>query len=301
MKIGGSKKPAPGWKHWLLLALYEAARPFPPWVVYRIFCSLAATVAVFIPSFWRPAVSNMRVATRTKGFFAPYVGVKNAGLVQFNASRTWADHVFLPRLDLGKFASRVGVDGLENLREAEKSGRGGLVVSAHFTRLFLIVHKLAAEGFNLYCPTENLANPTLNGLVNSLRNSKGVVEFAPLSASTGREMLRRLRDGKIVVVLIDRDIQGKGKRVPFLGRLAKMPMGAAKIARQRNCFVVPATWEEVGANKFTAVIHPPIDPEKFGEDEVRLARAMLAPIEEQILDRPEQWVALDYVWGDEES
>lgn len=300
MKIGESKQATSWWKHWLLLVLYQAARPFPSWVVYWIFCPLAATVAVFIPSFWLPALNNMRRVTRAKGPFAPLQWVKNAWLVLFYVSCTWADHIFIPEMDLSWLAARVKVEGLGHLRRARRSGRGRMVVTGHFPDLFLVPFKLYAEGFHIFCPVESLANPALNGLVHRLRSGKGV-EFAPLSRLALRQVKDHLRNGSVVVMLVDRDIQGNGECMTFLGRPTKMPTGAARIAIKRNCLVFPATWERTGSTQFSAVIHPPIDPVEFGDDVIGLTKAMLEPIEKQILRTPSQWIPLDQIWRKGES
>ena len=293
MKIGESKRSSASWKNEAILILYFALNKLPDWVTYRILAPLAATVTMFFRSIREPVMYNMRQVMGAKS--NPLLWVLNTWGVLLHTSISWVDHLVIPKLDLEKFLERVGLKGLENLREAIASGRGVIMVGGHLSGYFLILQILLELGIKALCPTEPLANKVLNDLATKLRRSQGA-DCQPLGGRTMISVISCLNEGGVVILAGDRDIQENGVLLQFLGRKTIMPIGAAKLAKRLGCLMVVTTWERQDPYSFRVVFQPALDPNDFETPE-ELAQAALPPIEAQIRNKPIQWVVTDRMWG----
>jgi len=108
-----------------------------------------------------------------------------------------------------------------------------------------------------------------------------------------RRLLQTLRDGGALGMLIDQDTRVKGVWVPFFGRPAFTPVGAAEIALRRNVAVVPAFIERREDGRHLARFYPVLE---LADDLVEATAQMTATIEGQIRRRPEQWVWIHRRW-----
>ncbi|MEX0616954.1 MAG: lysophospholipid acyltransferase family protein [Candidatus Woykebacteria bacterium] len=297
MKIGANKRQTAAWRNWAIYLLSYLVEYLPSLLSYGVLCPVVAEVTWWLsPSVRRETTANMACVWQGKGVEDPSTWRRSARASQRAATRTWVDMGLIPRIDLERIRSDVQLEGIEYLREAQASGRGVLIAGAHFAGVYRIPHKLVAEGVDLLCPIEPIPSPRLAARAEELQNCGGV-KARPLSRQTLVEMRRRLSDGGVVVMLIDRDIQGTGAEMTFLGRPTLMPTGAAKIAlKAKGCLVIPGTWERQDAGRYRATLHPPIDPAEYQDNPVSLTMAMLVPIEEQIRKAPESWIPMARVW-----
>ncbi len=94
-------------------------------------------------------------------------------------------------------------------------------------------------------------------------------------------------------MLIDQDTQVEGVWVPFFGRPAFTPVGAAKISLKQKAAVFPAFIERVEGRSHRATIHPEMT---LPEDATEATAAMTLEIEQQIRRVPEQWVWIHRRW-----
>ena len=116
-----------------------------------------------------------------------------------------------------------------------------------------------------------------------------VATFDWLRGSEGaaRQLLAALRKGGALGMLIDQDTKVDGVWVPFFGRPAFTPVGAAKIALRQNTAVIPTFIERLEDGRHLATFHPPLD---LPDDPTEATALMTTKIEEQVRRRPEQWV-----------
>lgn len=94
-------------------------------------------------------------------------------------------------------------------------------------------------------------------------------------------------------MLIDQDTKVDGVWVPFFGRPAFTPAGAAKIALRSNAAVIPTFIERLPDGRHLAVFQAPLD---LPDDPNAATALMTARIEEQVRRRPEQWVWMHRRW-----
>src|SRR6202035_3390432 len=106
------------------------------------------------------------------------------------------------------------------------------------------------------------------------------------SEGAARQILGTLRRGGALGMLIDQDTKVDGVWVPFFGRPAFTPVGAAKIALRQRARVIAVFIERLPDGSPLARAVPPLD---LPADPREATARMTAVVEEQIRRRPEQW------------
>ena len=125
-------------------------------------------------------------------------------------------------------------------------------------------------------------------------------ETWPRGPEVGRHLSRALKNNRVVGLLIDQDIADiPGVFVPFFGRPAWTPTGAATLALRRRCPVIPAFIHRCPDGTHKLEILPPLPKPTTGslESQVeQLTAASTACIERQVRAHPTQWVWTHRRW-----
>ncbi len=127
----------------------------------------------------------------------------------------------------------------------------------------------------------------LQQLLVDLRNHLGTTTIARGTRGAARQLLEVLRGGGALAMLIDQDTKVDGVWVPFLGRPAFTPVGAAEIALRQKANVIPSFIERRPDGSHLIRFLPALD---LPPDPREATALMTAKIEEQVRRRPEQWV-----------
>ncbi|MBO0821016.1 MAG: phosphatidylinositol mannoside acyltransferase [Nocardiopsaceae bacterium] len=105
-------------------------------------------------------------------------------------------------------------------------------------------------------------------------------------------LARRLRAGKLVCLVADRDLSDTGVEVDFFGEKALMPAGPAALAVQTGAALMPVSCWFVGNDEWGAHVHDEIPVPDGGtrrEKVAAMTQAMAAVFEQAIRDHPEDW------------
>jgi KDO2-lipid IV(A) lauroyltransferase len=138
-----------------------------------------------------------------------------------------------------------------------------------------------------------LDEPGLQRMLAGLRERFGTRTIARGTEGAARQLLTTLRRGGALGMLIDQDTKVEGVWVPFFGRLAFTPSGAAKIALRQRTAVIPTFIERLPDGRHRATFHPSLD---LPDDLTEATALMTGKIEEQVRRRPEQWVWMHRRW-----
>jgi KDO2-lipid IV(A) lauroyltransferase len=189
--------------------------------------------------------------------------------------------------------------GAENFFEAIEGGRGVIFTTAHCGTWEMLSARVPIAGVPFVSAARELDDPRLDRLVTAMRSRFGT-EIIPRGPSAGKRMVRALAENRVATLLIDQDIRDiPGVFVPFFGRPAWTPSGAAMLAIRRNCPVVPGFIHRRPDGTHKVEIHPPLPIPADGtlEDRVEeVTAAATAVIERQIRAHPEQWVWMHRRW-----
>ncbi|MBE7557864.1 lysophospholipid acyltransferase family protein [bacterium] len=194
---------------------------------------------------------------------------------------------------------RVELAGLETLRELKEAGRSVVFVGAHFGPWELLTPLAAREGFAILAVARELADPRLDRFVRGLREAAGAQVFYTRGTDT-LKLVRALRNGASLGILVDQNTRAAGIAVPFFGRPAHTPTGAMELAVATGSAVVPVFLRRQGYRRFAVEIQPPLDF-PAGEAEARIrwgVEEITKRIEAVIREHPEQWVWMHRRWKD---
>jgi Kdo2-lipid IVA lauroyltransferase/acyltransferase len=129
------------------------------------------------------------------------------------------------------------VDGWEEIEDVMAKGRGAVLVTGHIGNWELAGSYVAARGIPLDAIVRGMANPLFDAYINHTREAIGMTVVHDSEAV--RRTPRSLRAGRAVAFVADQGVMGLASTfVPFFGRPAKTPRGAAVFALRFDVPVV---------------------------------------------------------------
>jgi KDO2-lipid IV(A) lauroyltransferase len=129
------------------------------------------------------------------------------------------------------------VEGWEEIDDVMAKGKGAVLVTGHIGNWELAGAYVAARGIPLDAIVRGMANPLFDAYLNHTREAIGMTIVHDSEAV--RRSTRSLRSGRAVAFVADQGVMGIASTfVPFFGRPAKTPRGAAVFALRFNVPVV---------------------------------------------------------------
>jgi KDO2-lipid IV(A) lauroyltransferase len=187
--------------------------------------------------------------------------------------------------------------GYENFVAANSKGKGVIFLTCHLGAFDLQVTNMAMRGLNPNIIGAPLKDPRLNDLLWNYRNAHGAVAI-----ERGKEtfrMIKILKSGGSVALLIDQDTKVKIAFVNFFGMPAATPVGATILALKTGAAVVP-TYVHLAADGLQHMYILPEVPMRVSgnedEDVIYNTQVLTNFIEETIRKYPDQWVWMHERW-----
>lgn len=229
--------------------------------------------------------SNEEVKTLSKNVFK-MLG-KNAGEI-LRASRIQT---------LQQLEQILVTHGYENYEKAHQKGKGVIFLTCHMGAFDLQVTNMALRGLNPNIIGTPLKDRRLNDLLWQYRNQHGAIAI-----ERGKEtfrMIKVLKSGGSLALLIDQDTKVKTVFVDFFGMQAATPVGATMMAMKTGASVVP-TYVHLADD---GLQHMHILPEitmritdNEEDDMVYNTQILTSMIEGWIRKYPDQWVWMHKRW-----
>ncbi len=188
------------------------------------------------------------------------------------------------------------------LPEVMSRGQGMVFVTGHVGNWELLARAISRAGVPNAVIAKRNADEGLNRLAERLRAEGGVTTLWREDESTGRAIIRTLRGGKALGILIDQDTSVQGVFVPFFGRLAYTPRAAADLAIRFGAPVVVGTIHRRGpraaGGHVLDLVEIPYDPKPVDREAevVRVTAACSAALEAAIRRSPAEWVWMHERW-----
>ena len=213
-------------------------------------------------------------------------------------ARYWVEGARLGGSSAAELQRNMVVTGFEYLEAAIERGNGVILALPHVGSWEYGGAYLSSIGYPMTVVAERLEPPELFDFFVEGRAAMGLT-VVPLDASAGGKVARVLRDGGIVGLLSDRDIEGSGVEVEFFGETTTMPAGPATMAlRTGATLLTVAVYSGPGRTR-RAVVEPPIVVEREGslrQDVVRLTQEIACRFEGLISEAPDQWPGFQPLW-----
>lgn len=183
------------------------------------------------------------------------------------------------------------------LEEALARGRGVVFVSGHVGNWELLARRVARAGYPSQSIAKETTDPRVTALVGRFRERGGVRSIWRGQEGAARAMLRALKAGEILGLLIDQDTRVQSLFVPFFGELAATPRAAADLALRTGAAVVVGFCQREGRGYRLSMEEVPV-PQGLEREAAALAltAALSERIEAAIRRAPEQWVWMHQRW-----
>lgn len=273
------------WPTWCALGLMRLVASLPlPLLVVAGRC-LGKLLYVLVPGRKRIAEINLRIALPEASDAEIQRLLKastdNIGVAVFELGLSWwqPDRIF----------SFCKVEGHENLRAAQESGRGVLILSAHFTPV-----EIGGRVINRYAPVYIVYKPAKNKLFDAFTQyQRGKIYPSLVHHRKPINMIRGLKRGYAAWYLPDHEVGTKDSIfVPLFGVAAATLTTTSRIAAITRSKVVPYSIKRNSDNRgYTLKFFPALDD--FPSDDIeRDTRRINETLERLILQNPEQ-----YLWA----
>jgi phosphatidylinositol dimannoside acyltransferase len=285
-------KPAVRWRGFQLAALF--VRFFPD--LAEILARPAANAAYLVGSRQRRSVSrNLRVLEPNATAERVQAVCRSVFL---SVARYYVELLRIPGRRLDGYFSRMEVNGYEHLSGALERKKGVIIAGIHIGPAEIVLHGLAARGIPYTTVVEHVEPPQLAGLLQGIRQSHGQRYLYPDLAGT-KQLIRTLRRGGLVALLVDRDILGSGIEVRFCGGLLRAPAGPIELARLTGAAIVPAVARWTAHGEVAVAVLPEFQLSARRRDDGALRSDMerlLAVFEPHLRLVPGQWLVLEPLW-----
>jgi KDO2-lipid IV(A) lauroyltransferase len=267
-----------------------------PRVAWLKFCGFLGSIAYFFSSRSRrlvrrhlayafPEKSDQDIRSLSKRVFE-FLGKNGGEMLRATRVKTLAD--------LERF---LVTHGLENYERAIGKGKGVIFLTCHLGAFDLQVSNMALRGLNPNIIGTPLKDERLNELLWNYRNMHGAIAI-----ERGREtfrLIKVLKSGGSVALLIDQDTKVKSRFVNFFGKPAATPVGATVLAMKTGAAIVP-TFVFLGEDwKQHMHILPEIPITLSGDEEADMisnTQVLTNFIEGIVRQHPEQWVWMHKRW-----
>lgn len=219
---------------------------------------------------------------------------RHMGIILFELPR-------IPRMVSHDLDRHVMIENVDLLRAAVESKRGVVIATGHIGNWEVMGAAAAQLGLPLNVIARRLNDPRLNDLVIALRGRSGVKTILRESPESARQILGCLRRGEMLALLIDQDIQAEGVFVPFFGRPAYTPIGAAALAARTGALFVAAATHRLAPGRHAVSLRVVDIPDTSEHGIIEATRIATSHLEEWIRQRPEQWAWIHDRWKTKEN
>lgn len=279
---------------WAFGAGWQVVKRLPERAAYRTFDAAADTL-------WRRRGAGVVQFERNQARIHPDLDA--AGLAELSRAgmrsylRYWCDAFRLPTWS----RERINTFSLErtHLLDAEmESGNGCIIVLNHGGNWDHAGAWACLRYGTLTTVAERLKPEGLFDRFVAYRESLGM-EILPLGdADVMRTLARRLKEGRLVPLLGDRDISRSGVEVDLFGEPASLPPGAAALAIMTGAALLPVTlW--YGEDTATGYIHDRIEVPATGDKAQKvhaMTQAAAHAFEQGLREHSVDWHMMQPVW-----
>jgi lauroyl/myristoyl acyltransferase len=199
-----------------------------------------------------------------------------------------------------KAGMHVNQENVDLTLEHMKNGRGVIYALPHMGDFEQAGRWVILVGAgSIVAPAERLKPESVFQKFLAFRESLGM-EIVPTSGGPHPfgVMAQRLRAGKLVTMVADRDLSDTGVEVDFFGEKALFPAGPAALAVQTGAALMPVSCSFVGEDEWAAHVYDEI-PVPAGSRKEKIAamtQALATVFEQAILEHPEDWHMLQRIF-----
>jgi KDO2-lipid IV(A) lauroyltransferase len=254
---------------------------------YRRLESERSTVAANLSQVLGSPADSQLVRAATREAFALY-------------GRYWFETFALRAMPWDEVERRFKVEGVEWIDAGLEAGRGVILALPHMGNWDAAGHWLALRGYPIVAVAEELKPAAVFDLFYRHRRALGM-DIVPLGAGErlGERLVRKLSQNRVLALLADRNLTGRGTTVEVFGRAMSLPAGPAFLSMVTGAPLLPSAvfTTEQG---WHCRVERPLAIERTGDTsaDVRAATQALARrFERFIAEAPADWHLFQPAWN----
>jgi len=213
--------------------------------------------------------------------------------------QTFLEIMYTPVLNRGNIDRFITIENRHYLDEVLSTGKGAVILAAHFGNWEWLGATLALIGVPLSSVIKPQPNEQHTRILNEFRQHTGMQIFNR-GTSELLGISRALKQGRFVGFVADQDAGRGGMFVNFLGKMASTPLGPATFARKFKVPVLPAFILRRPEGGHRVLFQEPFYCENTGNEEADLYRAtrqMVGITENMIRQYPDHWLWFQRRWN----
>jgi len=271
-----------------VVLLLSCARVLPR----RVTQSLLLSLGFLLFFLWKKV--RMTMVTNLQKVYGDLIDARRFAFhTVMNLSRNVADFLSLPRMTDEEFEDFITVEGSTNVNRALATGRGIIAIGCHLGAWELIPAYFSQKGYRVNVVSRDFYDGRVGKAIDRIRESRGTQIIRREGSLT--RVVRALKRGECVAVLIDQHTGTKGVWIDFMGRPAYAPVGVAVLAQQTGSVLLPVAIHR-NSRGHTIMVDPPflLDDSDLSEGVERCSKA----VEKFITRYPKEWVWMHDRWRD---
>jgi KDO2-lipid IV(A) lauroyltransferase len=238
--------------HALAMVLRVSVRLLPVWWVAAGFAPVGGWVALGVPGFRRRAAANLALIHPEMAQDERRRLIRDAGR---NFARLMVEYAHLDRLP---HRAAFHIEGAEHLAAARASGRGVVLVTAHYGNWEAIRLAARRSGHDSGILYRAFNNRYLDRYISGFLETAGTPVLHKGRAGM-RALVGHLQDGGVMLILVDQRNSG-APFLPFLGHPAETVTAAAALAHKTGAALIPAVARrDIAGRRFDVRFEAPLD------------------------------------------
>ncbi|MCB1784219.1 MAG: lipid A biosynthesis acyltransferase [Alphaproteobacteria bacterium] len=278
---------------------------FSLWLLFVLFASLsprtASAIGGFLGRTFGPLLAASRKARRNLASVFPDMSSAEQSRIiagmWCNLGRVIAEYPHLKQIA----QYRTEVVGGQHVLALIERAQPAVFIGGHLANWEVNCAALLTQFAHPIALTYRAPNnPITARMLERARTLGGRLQAFPKNRESARHLMRTLKDGGFLGILIDQKYN-EGVEAPFFGRPAMTNPVFVQLCQKYHCPLVPVRGERLEGCRFRLTVYPPIPV--FDENGAALPIEQViasaqALLEEWISERPEQWLWLHRRWKD---
>ncbi len=194
--------------------------------------------------------------------------------------------------------SRFELEGLGHLTTALENGKGAILALPHMGNWDVAGRSMALEGFPVVSVAEQLEPRRLFEMFQEHRRELGIEVIGLADGRVGRLLTGKLAQNRVVALIADRDLGGRGVEVEMFGRPRRMPAGPALLSIGTGAPLIPSPVYTTERG-WHCILNEPLELDPTGDrnrDVMALSRLLAQAFERAISAAPADWHLFQPGW-----
>ena len=212
-----------------------------------------------------------------------------------NYARMIVDTIWVHAIPLDEMLEHGHIHGVERLHATRDTGSGGIIALVHHGSWDIAASMALAAGHAVTTVMAPVGPPEVTALLAWSRRAKRMELYTAASAARG--LIRAVRQGRLVAILVDIPEGGPTTPVRWCRGPVLFSTGPATLARITGAPVIPVgCWRT--ARGYHVDIHAPLEIDPVDDDESLMQR-IADVLEADVRRVPEQWYPFNPIYTDE--